>query len=402
VSGWSLTNLTCTGGGANTTVSLATRTASIGLDAGENVTCTFTNTKSGSITIIHDAIPDDPQDFGYGTSGSGLSDTVLDDDADATLPNSRTFSGLLAGTYSVTDQGAPGFDLTALTCTTGGSGDLVTGTATITLAAGANVTCTFQNTKRAAVTLNKRENGALPLTRPWAFEMRTGASILAAGSVVATGAADLTTGVVSFACTLSTLCTNVGGLANFKPGAYQVCEVGMPSGYTNNITSPPGFTPAGGTPEGGASASECVNVTLAAGQTGVPAGVPSAINNIAPPASGGDITLGTGSFTLANDALSGSFDIRNSSMGTPSVFLTSLTIINATFRDGSTLVQATVTGCIFTPLPVLIPGNATQTITLSGCHVTPSVRKELMFTVRATIQNGNQPFYDRTYKVRTQ
>jgi hypothetical protein len=263
------------------------------------------------------------------------------------------------------------------------------------------VTCTFQNTKRATVTLNKRENGVLPLTRAWAFEIRTGASTSAAGTVVANGAVDLTTGVVSFACASSTSCADIGGLANFMPGPYQVCEVGMPSGYTNNITSPPGFTPAGGTPEGGANASECVNVNLAAGQTGVPAGVPDPINNIAP-ASGGDITLGTGSFSLASDVLSGSFDIRNSTMGTQSVFLTSLTIINATFRDGSTLVQASVTGCTFTPLPVLIPASASQTITLSGCHVAPSVRKELMFTVRATIQNGNQPFYDRTYKVRTQ
>jgi len=31
-----------------------------------------------------------------------------------------------------------------------------------------------------------------------------------------------------------------------------------------------------------------------------------------------------------------------------------------------------------------------------------SVRKELMFTVRATINSGDQPFYERTYKVRTQ
>lgn len=43
VSGWSLTGLVCTGGGANTSTNLGTFTASIGLDADEDVSCTFTN-----------------------------------------------------------------------------------------------------------------------------------------------------------------------------------------------------------------------------------------------------------------------------------------------------------------------------------------------------------------------
>lgn len=42
---WQLTSLICTGdtGGAPTTVDLGSRTASVGLDAGENIVCTFTN-----------------------------------------------------------------------------------------------------------------------------------------------------------------------------------------------------------------------------------------------------------------------------------------------------------------------------------------------------------------------
>jgi hypothetical protein len=42
-SGWQLTNITCVGGGPNTTT--AGNTATIGLDPGENVVCTFTNTQ---------------------------------------------------------------------------------------------------------------------------------------------------------------------------------------------------------------------------------------------------------------------------------------------------------------------------------------------------------------------
>jgi hypothetical protein len=42
--GWDLTSVACTGGGGNTTTNTATSTATVGLDAGEDVVCTFTNT----------------------------------------------------------------------------------------------------------------------------------------------------------------------------------------------------------------------------------------------------------------------------------------------------------------------------------------------------------------------
>ena len=44
--------------------------------------------------------------------------------------------------------------------------------------------------------------------------------------------------------------------------------------------------------------------------------------------SGGSIALQTGSFTLVNDALSGSFAIRNSSGGAQQVFVTELAVVN--------------------------------------------------------------------------
>ena len=43
--GWEFTGLECIGGGTNTSVNLATRTATVGLDEGENVSCTFENTR---------------------------------------------------------------------------------------------------------------------------------------------------------------------------------------------------------------------------------------------------------------------------------------------------------------------------------------------------------------------
>ena len=55
--GWDLTAVACDD--ANSTGSVANRQATFNVEAGETVTCTFTNRKQGSITVkkIMDAIP---------------------------------------------------------------------------------------------------------------------------------------------------------------------------------------------------------------------------------------------------------------------------------------------------------------------------------------------------------
>jgi hypothetical protein len=150
---WTVTSVICTEGG---TGNAGDRVANITLVAGANVTCTFVNTQDsvqgplGSITILKNAIPDDAQDFGFTATGAGMSSFSLDDDADATLSNQQTFSGLAAGSYSVTETAVAGWTLTSVTCSAGGTVNAAT--ANITLAAGANVTCTFVNTKQGAGT----------------------------------------------------------------------------------------------------------------------------------------------------------------------------------------------------------------------------------------------------------
>ena len=360
---------------------------------------------TGTLTIVKDANPNDAQDFSFTTTGTGISDFVLDDDADPTRSNQAVFSGLSAGTYTVTEATTPAFDLTGLSCTTGGASDIGNRNATVTITDSAQVTCTFTNTKRATVQVNKRENGALPLTQTWSFEIRTGASTSTAGTIVATGSAALASGVVNFSCSPNpnSSCENVSSVANLVPGNYQLCEVNMPAGWTNNIS---GFTPSGSPAEGSSGGADCTAVTLGAAGTGVPSGVPDPIDNVPPAVSGGSIMLQTGSFTLiggqTSDALSGTFSIRNSSGGTQQVLVTNLSIVNATFKNGSNVVQAAVSGCVFSPLPVSIPAGGSQSFTVTGCQVTPSVRRDLTFTIRATINGGDQPFYERTYKVRTQ
>ena len=88
-SGWDQTGATCDDGSP---------IANISISAGETVTCTFTNRKRGQIVVVKDAQPNDPQDFAF-TAGGGLSPASfqLDDDADATLSNTRTFANVVPG-----------------------------------------------------------------------------------------------------------------------------------------------------------------------------------------------------------------------------------------------------------------------------------------------------------------
>lgn len=120
-------------------------------------------TPPGSITIIKDTTLDAAQDFSFNTTGSGLSSFSLDDDSDSTLTNTKTFTGLTAGSYSVTEGAQIDYDLTGLVCTdpTNNSNiDLATRTAAINLAAGESVTCTFTNTlQKGTVELKKVWSG---------------------------------------------------------------------------------------------------------------------------------------------------------------------------------------------------------------------------------------------------
>jgi hypothetical protein len=145
--GWELTDLDCAGGGANTIESLGSATATIGLDAGEAVVCTFENTGSGSITVVKDAVPDSAQSFGFSTTG-GLSPSTFTLDDDGVGSNQQPFTGLLAGTYTVTEDADPlGWQLTDITCEGGGSNTSdADRTATIGLEPGENVECTYTNT----------------------------------------------------------------------------------------------------------------------------------------------------------------------------------------------------------------------------------------------------------------
>jgi hypothetical protein len=123
---------------------IQTNCQNVAITAGGTASCTIINQLAGTITIIKDAVPNDPQDFDFACSNLGV--FSLDDDADGTLSNTKTFPDIPPGSYTCTETNELGW-ATAISCSdpdggSSGSG----GTATIDLDPGETVTCTFTNT----------------------------------------------------------------------------------------------------------------------------------------------------------------------------------------------------------------------------------------------------------------
>ncbi|MEK6721327.1 MAG: hypothetical protein AABZ33_11755, partial [Chloroflexota bacterium] len=185
--------------GASTTAStwnVGTRTATFKLDPGETVRCTFTNVQRGTITIIKNAVPDDAQDFSFGATGAGLSGFSLDDDNDNTLSDTKTFTNVVGGSYSVTEAAVAGWDLTGLSCNgAGGASGAQDGTnlakANITMTAGGSVTCTFTNSKpsiQIVKTAGTAVDGAVLVTEPgnvtYSYEVTNTGPVALTGIIV--------------------------------------------------------------------------------------------------------------------------------------------------------------------------------------------------------------------------
>ncbi|NEZ05037.1 DUF3494 domain-containing protein, partial [Wenzhouxiangella sp. XN201] len=153
--GWKLTDIVCND--ADSTGDLTTATANFVLDAGETVTCVFTNTQRGSITVEKQTLPEGSLqafDFTGDVAGSltdGNSITVLVD----------------PGTYTSTETLPAGWDLTSIVCDDSDStGNTGTATATFNVAADEAVRCVFTNTQRGTIVVEKQ---TLPDGSPDAF-----------------------------------------------------------------------------------------------------------------------------------------------------------------------------------------------------------------------------------------
>ncbi len=159
--GWTLTNIACTDPTGGTTTSLPGKSATVDLAVGETVTCTFTNTKvapaTGTINIVKTTTGGNAS-FPFSTAGVGL--TAFSLATSGGLSPTKSFTGLAAGAYTVTESVPPGWALTSITCVdpTGNSTGAGS-TATINLAAGETVTCTFANRADASVVIEKVTQG---------------------------------------------------------------------------------------------------------------------------------------------------------------------------------------------------------------------------------------------------
>ena len=295
VAGWTLTAINCSGDTDSEIVKdLANRSVSIDLQGGESVSCTFVNTKKASLVIQKTTVG------GSGTfnftstgglpspaDGSGNFSIIT---VAANTPVAATFNNLTPGTFGVSETVPAGWDLTSRVCVetvagAGGSTFPASGTtqpASVTLAAGATVTCTYTDTKRATVQAHKTVSTGTLAAGQFEFQIRSGASATEEGTTVASGTNDVN-GLVTFACVAGNPpCVNVGGIANLVPGNYQFCEVNQLPAWSNNLN---GFVPNSDDPNVDNSV-ECVNITLAAGASGDPTGIPNPIINSPPP--GGD------------------------------------------------------------------------------------------------------------------
>src|SRR5262249_65088 len=135
---------------------LGTRTVSFTPKEGQLISCTFTNTEDFTATrgkIIVDKVTDpsgDPTSFDFTTTyGSPFSLT------DAATPND-TRQVLLPGPYQASETANPHY-VSPSTCTSS-KGDPADDPSSIHLAAGEVVTCTFTNTKRGKIIVEKHTN----------------------------------------------------------------------------------------------------------------------------------------------------------------------------------------------------------------------------------------------------
>jgi len=144
VPGWTLSSIVCNTGEA---VDLANRRVTVTITTNEQVTCTFTN-RSASITLVQQTVPDgSQQDFSFqGCQGGCGAAFPLDDDPASATPGTASGTGLVPGTFVVTQAAVTGWTLSSLVCDTGEVIDLANRRATITLGPTEHATCTWTNT----------------------------------------------------------------------------------------------------------------------------------------------------------------------------------------------------------------------------------------------------------------
>jgi len=245
--GWDLTNIACTGG--TVTITGATTNPTNGFEAGDttvNITlasagaadCTFTNTRRGSLTIVKNTIGGDGS-FAF----TGAQDFQIQT-ASGTGQNTTAFASVAPGTYAVTETVPTGWSLTALTCSNASATSLANATATVTIAPGESVVCTFTDTRLGSIRIVKRIHS----DETTAFTFAVPTTMDGSGTFTLTPTVQATEAARQF--------------DNLAPGSYAITETN-PAGWTLI-----GLSCVDPTADSTTSvANETATVSLAAGET---------------------------------------------------------------------------------------------------------------------------------------
>ncbi len=149
--GWENTDIVCEYGDSTVTYNFGESEAFVALAPGDDVTCTYYNEKSGSISIVKDADPADDTAFEFAILDQfGNGDLfILQDPSDP----SYTASNVRTGPYLVAEQPSDGWVVSDIACqsTLGSSKfykSVAEGVLEIDLAGGDDVTCTFSNREK--------------------------------------------------------------------------------------------------------------------------------------------------------------------------------------------------------------------------------------------------------------
>src|SRR3989344_6253516 len=154
VSGWDLTSVISDD--SDSIGSVVDHKAEFHIVAGETVTCTFTNTKKGSITVVKNvAAPDGETDVNDNHTFKVKLDDGTEDNFSENSP--KTYENVLPGSHTITEIiGDPDFDL--LRITNNNTDQVVTDSNSINfdVPAGQNIDITITNKqKQGTITVNK-------------------------------------------------------------------------------------------------------------------------------------------------------------------------------------------------------------------------------------------------------
>jgi hypothetical protein len=193
---WDLTSAVCSDGSA---------VGSIGLAAGETVTCTFTNTKRGTIKVDVVTTPSaDPQAFGFALTGGpdAISSSFSLADASALFDSGPQ----RPGSYALAAQPTPaGWDVASASCSDGSN------PGSIGLAPAENVTCTFAYVKRGRVLIDVTTTPS-GSSQSFAFSLGGGPDAISQAFALTDAAAAYDSGAV-------------------KPGTYAATPGATPAGW---------------------------------------------------------------------------------------------------------------------------------------------------------------------------